>query len=360
MDNACYSDFLMPLNVIQNSSRNLISRTIAIAAGKGGVGKSTVASQLACGLANANLKVGILDADFYGPSIRKLIPANQNAQTLSSIHQPAISGKLKSLSYADFKEGAVSSSLRAPLANQLVNEFIHKTAWGELDYLLIDCPPGTGDIHMSLCQNHTIDFAIIVTTPQELALLDVRRTIRFFQKMNVKILGIVENMSYFERGGERIPLFGKGGGKKLSDEFKIPLIAELPFEPKLGELIDKGFHLFETKDPQLEESKRAFQSVIKSVMTMSESESYTFDVIDPEHFSISFNRNEKRVYNLKDLQANCPCANCHINRPSPSNKVLAKGIRKVGLYAIQIDFIEGCTKGIYPFSYLKTLGEAKC
>lgn len=343
----------MGLSLYSNKIENRISRVIAVAAGKGGVGKSTVAVMLACALKKSGKKVGLMDADLYGPSIRKMVPSEKNAVTENGRHYPANNHGLLTLSFADFKNSLQANSMRAPLVDQWIREFVKNTNWGELDYLIIDCPPGTGDILLSLSQHFKIDYGLIVTTPQEVALIDVRRTIKFFSQVGIPLLGIVENMSYFSK--EKIALFGSGGGASLSREFNLPLLAELPFIPKLGALSDRGFNIYDSKDPDYDELKKEMEGAL-SKMNMSKGEEPTFAPEGPHAFSITFAEGEKRVYHLGELQKHCPCANCQEKTPLLDSEMTAKGVMTVGRYAIKVDFDRGCSNGIYPFALLKTLG----
>lgn len=226
---------------------------IGVAAGKGGVGKSTVAVNLARASAREGLKVGILDADIYGPSLRQMMPEETlPAQHPSSPERiiPATAGGVKTISMAYFCESGRASAVRAPFANGVISQFLHKVDWGQLDVLFIDFPPGTGDIQLTILQESRISGMVIVTTPQEIALLDVRKAISMCQQMAVPVLGILENMSYWPdpASGQRIYLFGCGGGQKLSDETGIPLLGEIPVEPAVAQAADRGEDIF-SSDP---------------------------------------------------------------------------------------------------------------
>ena len=187
-----------------------INQLIAIGAGKGGVGKSTVTCHLALALQKQGYSVGILDADVYGPSLDHMIPFDTPPYEQDGYLIPAEKDGLKLMSVAYFKRTA--AIVRAPIANETIEKFLFGTNWGALDYLLVDFPPGTGDVQLTLLQQANFAGAILVTTPQEIALLDVRKAAACFERLHVPILGIVENMSYFEMGGERSYPLGEGGG----------------------------------------------------------------------------------------------------------------------------------------------------
>jgi ATP-binding protein involved in chromosome partitioning len=235
----------MPLSMYPQREKKPIAEIryiIAIAAGKGGVGKSTVAVNLAYALNRLGQKVGILDADIYGPSLRKMLPEDQLPTQQENCIYPAICKGLRMMSFAYFRKENEAAVVRAPIANGLISQFIHNIAWGSLDFLLIDFPPGTGDIHLTLCQQANLLGAIVVTTPQEVALIDVRKAVHLFEQVKIPILGIVENMSYYLHSSsqEKIYLFGQGGGKRLADEYAAPFLGGVPIDPDLCQRGDQG------------------------------------------------------------------------------------------------------------------------
>lgn len=244
----------MVLPVIQNKVSlplSTIKAVIGIAAGKGGVGKSTVTVNLALALKEKGCRVGILDADLYGPSIRKMLPEDKLPTQKGQVIQPAVCQGIKIVSISYFRKESEATAVRAPIANGLIQQFIQNVDWGELDFLLIDFPPGTGDIQITLSQKANLLGAVIVTTPQEVALLDVRKSISLFELVKVPLLGVVENMSYFKPADNCEPLypFGRGGGEKLAAEFTMPILGKLPLDPILCICGDKGESLF-NRDPQ--------------------------------------------------------------------------------------------------------------
>jgi ATP-binding protein involved in chromosome partitioning len=222
------------------------AHVIAIAAGKGGVGKSTVTVNLALALSLAGYKVGILDADLYGPSLRRMLPEDQLPQQKGPTIVPAICQGIRVISMAYFRQDNLATAVRAPIANSLISQFLDQVEWGPLDYLLIDFPPGTGDIQLTLSQKAKLTGAVMVTTPQQVAIMDVRKAMHLFSQVRVPVLGIIENMSYYVHpgSGERLQLFGEGGGKRLAEETDIPFLGQIPVDPLLSTCGDEGRSLF--------------------------------------------------------------------------------------------------------------------
>ncbi len=201
-----------------------IQRIVAVASGKGGVGKSTVSVNLACALKHLGARVGLLDCDIYGPSIPLMMGTRQRPTLTEdeTMMVPPVSHGVKLMSMGFLVEGDSPVIWRGPMIMKTIQQFFTSVAWGELDYLLVDLPPGTGDAQLSLCQTVPLDGGVIVTTPQEASLGVVRKGIAMFEKVNVPILGIVENMSYFTTpNGERVEIFGHGGGRAEAERQKI-------------------------------------------------------------------------------------------------------------------------------------------
>lgn len=219
-----------------------VRRVVAVASGKGGVGKSTVSVNLACALRHLGAAVGLLDCDIYGPSI-PLMMGIRDRPTISpeqKLVPPARHG-VKLMSMGFLIEGDAPVIWRGPMIMKTIQQFITEVEWGALDYLLVDLPPGTGDAQLSLCQTVPLDGGIIVTTPQEASLGVVRKGVAMFEKVNVPILGIVENMSYFiTPTGERVEIFGHGGGRAEAERKNMPFLGEIPIFIKIREGGDAG------------------------------------------------------------------------------------------------------------------------
>ena len=234
-------------NTKETSPNSNIKNIIAVASGKGGVGKSTLSSNLAIALQKKGFQVGLIDADIYGPSIPLMFDAQDSRPKQQKIKDttlmlPIESYGVKIMSIGFFSNSDEAIVWRGPMATKALKTIITETYWGDLDYLLIDLPPGTSDIHLSLVQTVSITGALIVTTPQPVALIDASKAISMFnsKNINVPIIGIVENMSWFNLDGQKHYLFGRDGGKNLSSSKDIPLLAELPLDQSIREAGDVG------------------------------------------------------------------------------------------------------------------------
>ena len=223
-----------------------VKNTIAVASGKGGVGKSTVAVNLAVALAKTGAKVGLIDADIYGPSIPLMLGVKKKPkafQTESGMKlEPLESYGLKLISIGFLIDDNNPVIWRGPMASGAIKQFMSDVHWGELDYLVFDMPPGTGDIQLTLVQTIPLTGSVIVTTPQEVSLIDARKALKMFNRVNVPVLGLVENMSFFiaPDTGKRYDIFGAGGGEKLSKELETPFLGGIPIDPRIREGGDKG------------------------------------------------------------------------------------------------------------------------
>ncbi|MFN0065238.1 MAG: P-loop NTPase [Chlamydiales bacterium] len=224
----------MNLKLYKKSS---IHRCLAVAAGKGGVGKSAIAVQLALAAHRRGERVALIDADLYGPSIRQMLPEAQLPFKRDGELFPAVAQGMKLLSFAHVQEGSLC--VRAPIVHQIIEQFFHQVSWGEVDTLFVDFPPGTGDIHLSLVDKAKFDGAILVTTPSEIALADVEKAYQFFQKVGVPVVGVVENMSYLE-GQPNVHPFGSGGGERFAVKRRIPFLGKVPLDPHFSVLLDTG------------------------------------------------------------------------------------------------------------------------
>lgn len=265
-----------PTPIEKNKLEN-IGKIIVVASGKGGVGKSTVSANLALTLAKQGYRVGILDADIYGPSIHKMFGVENQQIGATYVGEeeylvPVEKFGLKIISIGMLVDNSQAVIWRGPLAANALAQLFGKTMWGELDYLVIDFPPGTGDIQISTMQQFQVDGAIVVTTPQVLAVNDARKGAEMFSasKMNVPLIGIVENMSWFtpkEHPEEKYLLFGKGGGQKLADEFDTELLSQIPLIQDVEEVEDQDC-LLSTTNAAI---GKAFEGIAEKVVKFAES-----------------------------------------------------------------------------------------
>ncbi|HWW74268.1 MAG TPA: Mrp/NBP35 family ATP-binding protein [Pyrinomonadaceae bacterium] len=247
-----------------------VRNIVAVSSGKGGVGKSTVAVNLAVSLARDGARVGILDADVYGPNVPLMLGASK-AQPVVERNRlvPNTAHGVKLISMAILKPGDEPMIVRGPILHGLVRQFLQDVDWGELDYLIVDMPPGTGDVQLSLAQLVPVQGAVLVTTPQEVALADVRRALRMFETVNVPVLGVVENMSYFVAPdtGLRYNIFGEGGGRRLSEEYGVPFLGSVPLGMQVREGGDKGVPVVvgDPESPQAEAFRAVAEEVARQV-----------------------------------------------------------------------------------------------
>ncbi len=273
-------------NVKKSAVLQGVKNTIAIASGKGGVGKSTVAVNIAVALAKEGARVGLIDADIYGPSI----PLMMGLKGKPGITKDGEKNKLvpmekygvKVMSIGFLMEEVTAVVWRGPMASSALKQFMSDTVWGKLDYLLFDMPPGTGDIQLTLSQTIPLTGAVIVTTPQDISLADAKKGYVMFQKVNVPTLGIIEKMSYYKNpDGSREYIFGSEGGKKMSKEFNVKLLGEIPINTKIRLGGDSGEPVV-IGDPELEESKMftaISKELIREINLMNTSSANNSDVI---------------------------------------------------------------------------------
>jgi len=219
-----------------------VKNTVAVASGKGGVGKSTVAANLAVALRRSGAKVGLMDTDVYGPSVPLLMGGNEQPRVVEGQLEPPVEYGIKIISMAYFLPKNEAVIWRGPMLHKTIEQFLGEVRWGELDYLMMDLPPGTGDVQLSLAQTIPLTGAVIVSTPQDMALAVASKAIVMFQKLRVPILGIVENMSYYvcSRCGHREEIFGHGGARKAANKLGLPFLGEIPLDPAIRIQSDGG------------------------------------------------------------------------------------------------------------------------
>ena len=239
-----------------------VKHILAVSSGKGGVGKSTVTVNMAVALKQEGFSVGVMDADIYGPNIPMMIGVTQEPVKDGEKITPAEGQGVKVISMGFFVPEDTPVVWRGPMIHSAIQQFFRDVVWGELDFLLIDLPPGTGDVPLTLSQLVPLTGAITVTTPQEVALSDVRKGMTMFKKVNVPLLGIVENMSHFVCGhcGERTEIFSHGGGEQAAKKFEIPFLGRIPLDPAIREGGDQGRPIV-VKNPESPQAQALVQIV---------------------------------------------------------------------------------------------------
>ena len=229
--------------------------TIAISSAKGGVGKSTFATNLALALKKVGCKVGILDADIYGPSLPKLFSINEKPDSDGQTLKPIIKYDIQCMSIGFLTDEQTPMIWRGPMVTSAIKTFTQKVGWKDLDFIIVDMPPGTGDTQLTFAQEISVDGAIIVSTPQEIALQDVKRGIRMFEKLKVNIIGLIDNMSHFiGDDGKKYAIFGENGVERTAQEFEKKFLGQIPINSDVGKYGDMGLPIVE-KDPDHEITK---------------------------------------------------------------------------------------------------------
>lgn len=354
-----------------------VKRIVAVASGKGGVGKSTVAVNLAIALAQSGAKVGLMDADVYGPSVPSMFGLKASGEG------PPASGKLEPTEVHGVK--IVSMGLlvthdtpvvwRGPMATKLVQQFLAAVEWGDLDYLLVDLPPGTGDIHLTLAQSVPLLGAVVVTTPQEVATQVAERGARMFPKLNVPILGVIENMSHYvcPDCGHTAHIFQAGGGQRVADLLGAPLIGSVPLDETVANGGDKGEPVI-VRQPSSAPSKafvEAGQRLVRRASVVgyqmaaaakAQPKEYR-ELDDGKHFQITWSDGHESLYELRTLRQQCPCAHCvdeftgkrRVRLEDVSPHVEVQNVETVGRYAARIHWSDGHSTGLYPFARLRAM-----
>lgn len=332
---------------------------IAVSSCKGGVGKSTMAAHLALEVARRGHRVGLVDADIHGPSVPALFNLNNVPVYANEKRQfiPVERHNLKIMSFG-FLLGEAPAVMRGPMVTQYVQQILHATAWGELDYLFIDMPPGTGDVQLTITQSARLSGAVIVTTRQTLSLVDVARGILMFEKVNVPILGVIENMSYFlcDNCNKRHYIFGGSESVSLKDRFGLEILAEVPLLPQFTAKIEAP--------PVNEFIMTAADNVIRSLGKNSILKKQVPDVrFDAAATTLTWPDGEEISVDNRRLRMSCRCALCVneltgeviLNGESIRNDIAPTAAFPLGNYAIGIEWNDGHTSGIYPYATIRQI-----
>ena len=345
-----------------NQAQSTLTRVksiIAVSSCKGGVGKSTVAAALALELAGRGFSVGLVDADIYGPSVPTLLNLTGTSVYVNDQNQliPITVNQLKVMSFG-FLLGDSPAVLRGPLVSRYVQQILHQTAWGDLDYLFIDMPPGTGDIQLTITQTAALSGAVIVTTRQTLSLVDVARGILMFESVKVPILGIIENMAYFicDQCTKKHFIFGGNEQDILKDRFGLPTLIQLPVLSELSQKFDKPL-----ANPLI---KTAVDRVMMA-LGKKNIEQQSIPGIEFDESEVRLNWPDGRHMAIKnfDLRLSCRCALCmdeltgqvKIKREEIPADIKAKEITPLGNYAVGIKWSDGHSSGIYPYDSIEKL-----
>jgi Mrp family chromosome partitioning ATPase/DUF971 family protein len=344
----------------EDSGLKGVKYIIAVSSCKGGVGKSTVAALLAKTLGARGAKVGLLDADIYGPSVPTLFNLHQSGVRATEDKKHFIPNEaegLKLMSFG-FLMGDGPAVIRGPMVSQYMQQLLHNVAWGELDYLVIDMPPGTGDIQLTISQSIQIDASIIVSTPHQLSLTDVRKGIMMFDKVNVPVLGVVENMAYFICDGcdKKHYIFGEAGGTELHERFGLDTIAELPVTGNLSGSLDA---LAGTEIAN-ETTDIIIRTLGKKILDKPEKPEIAHDA---KTITLSWPDGTAYTVSNAALRRACNCALCVdemtraplLDPASIPMDIHAEKIEIIGNYAVMVDWSDGHNTGFFPYSVFKDL-----
>jgi ATP-binding protein involved in chromosome partitioning len=348
-----------------------IKHIVAVGSGKGGVGKSTTAVNLAVALSLQGHKVGLMDADIYGPSVPKILGTKDvpTQKAGEKVHPPEVHG-IKCMSMA-LLGGDTPVIWRGPMASKAVSQFLSEVDWGTLEYLIIDLPPGTGDIQLTLAQTARLSGAIIVMTPQGLAIQIAKRGLQMFQQVRVPILGIVENMSEYicPHCGKESHIFKSGGGQEISDALHVPLLGSVPLDGKLVEESDDGTPVVISR-PESKTSQEYFSIAKKLTAELARLEKGSDQSppqivhLDPNNkakvLKVTWNNGKQSLVTFRDLRYLCPCASCvdegtgqrKIRKEDVDPNVAPLRIETVGHYAIRPHWTDGHDTGLYSYDYL--------
>jgi ATP-binding protein involved in chromosome partitioning len=350
-----------------------VKNVIPVASGKGGVGKSTVSANIALALASTGAKVGLMDADVYGPSIPTILGISGKPLAANNRILPVEKYGLKVISMGFFVPANEAVIWRGPMLHKMVNDFLAVVDWGELDYLIVDLPPGTGDIQLSLCQTIPVTGAVIVSTPQDVAWNVAQKAIMMFDKLNAPVLGIIENMSHYLCGhcNAKEEIFGSGGAKNAAERLGIPFLGEIPLMTSIRATADQGDPVVHS-DPEGAASKSilniarnlAAQVSIRDIRGETKIIPSKIGPPGEPRVTIEWSDGKKSDYAARDLRLACPCAGCvHevtgqklLDPGSVPADVRAAAINTVGRYALQINWTDGHATGIYAFDKLRKLG----
>ncbi|MHC4830374.1 MAG: P-loop NTPase [Planctomycetota bacterium] len=351
-----------------------VKNVVAVASGKGGVGKSTVTANLALALARTGAKVGLMDADVYGPSIPHMLGGMDRPEQVKGTLQPIERHGIKFISMGLLTGRSTPVIWRGPMASKLIQQFLGQVEWGELDYLLIDLPPGTGDVQLTLTQSAPLTGAVVVTTPQEVAVTVTLRGLRMFEQVHVPILGIIENMSYFvcPSCDEKHEIFRTGTGKAAAEELGFNYLGGIPIDPALSLAGDLGTPLTGATEDDLTPAGKAMIeiagrvaqqiSIVNAKTAAVKQRPKEIKSEGPYLVTTWYDDTTTRTP-FFDLRAACPCAMCvdewsgekKLDPDTLKKDVHPVEVRPVGRYGIQPIWSDGHATGIYTFDFLHSM-----
>lgn len=351
-----------------------VRNVLAVASGKGGVGKSTIAVNLAAALAASGARVGVLDADVYGPSVARMVGGvGQAATNPKGMLIPFVAHGMKFMSMGMLVNDKTPVIWRGPMASGLIQQFLTKVDWGELDYLVIDMPPGTGDVQLTLTQVARLSGAVIVTTPQGVASEIAQRGMKMFATVNVPVIGVIENFSYFDAPdtGKRYDIFRPRGGARPAAAFGTPLLAEIPIEPELAALGDEGRPLVQVHPTSKTAiairtaAERIAAELSKLALNAGQDGTPSRVDFSGPRLSITWGDGAVQTWSYQQLRFQCSCAECVDEHSGKRKTVLefidpnirVRSIEPSGRYALQIHWSDGHSTGLYTFDRLRKLGE---
>jgi len=350
-----------------------VKHMIAVASGKGGVGKSTTAVNLALGFRAIGLKAGILDADIYGPSQPRLLGLTGRPHVVAGKTMMPVQGYgLQVMSMGFLVDEGTPIIWRGPMVVSALNQMLREVAWDDLDVMVIDMPPGTGDVQLTMAQQVPLSGAVIVSTPQDLALIDARKGLNMFRKVDVPVLGIIENMSYFicPKCGERSDIFGSGGAEIEADKLGVPFLGAVPLHMEIRSRSDAGQPIVAT-NPDSPHAQIYREIAARSWAEVQAAEGTR---VKPPKLEISPNRDALAVtfddgesYELSAEMLRVMSPSAEVQGHSPDQRVTVarkrnvkiRELRPVGNYAVRIVFDDGHDTGLYAWSYLQILGREK-
>jgi ATP-binding protein involved in chromosome partitioning len=360
------------LNTMREKLLPKVKYVIPVASGKGGVGKSTVSANLALALAKTGAKVGLMDADVYGPSIPTILGIHAKPVMSNDRLIPIEKFGVKVISMGFFVPANDAVIWRGPMLHKMVQDFLGLVDWGELDTLIVDLPPGTGDIQLSLCQTIPLTGAVIVSTPQDLAWNVAQKAIVMFDKLNAPILGIIENMSQHicSNCGARDEIFGSGGARRASGVLGIPYLGGIPLDTSIRLSADEGDPVVHSQ-PESASAKCFFEIAQKLMAETARRAEKGEDKKIPVKFGpagqsqveIEWNDGVKTSHQARELRYLCPCASCvheitgerSIKLEWVPQNMTAQAFNPVGRYAVQIIWSDGHSTGLYGYEYLRKI-----